>query len=80
MKNERNNLVTIGTNWNLAVITGAGKSIHQAVNRLYKNVDNFAVVGAYYRPKDDFLSMDYTSSIISRLNYGLERGLYKTTF
>ncbi len=80
MKNERGSIVTAGFNWDLAVITGAGKSIHQAVSRLYKNVDNFAVVGGYYRPKDDFVSLDYNSSIINRLNYGLDRGLYHLPF
>ena len=79
-KNERNNIVTIGTDWSLAVITGAGKSIPQAVNRLYRNVENFAIVGSYHRPKDDYLSMDYTSSIINRINYGLERGLFHIPF
>jgi len=79
-KNERGNLVSVGTDWNLAIITGAGKSIHEAVNRLYRNVDSFAFVGAYYRPKDDYLSMDYTSSILNRVNYGLERGLYRLPF
>ncbi|MBI5044591.1 MAG: hypothetical protein HZC02_01585 [Candidatus Levybacteria bacterium] len=79
-RNERNNIVTIGTDWNLAVITGAGKSIPQAVNRLYRNVENFAIVGSYHRPKDDYLSMDYQSSIINRINYGLERGLFHIPF
>lgn len=79
-KNERGKLVSVGTDWNLAIITGAGKSINEAVNRLYRNVDNFAFVGAYYRPKDDYLSMDYTSSILNRVNYGIERGLYRIPF
>jgi hypothetical protein len=64
----------------LAIITGAGKSINEAVNRLYRNVDGFAFVGAYYRPKDDYVSMDYTSSILNRINYGVERGLYHLPF
>jgi hypothetical protein len=79
-KTDRGNLASVGTDWNLAIITGAGKSINEAVNRLYRNVEGFAFVGAYYRPKDDYVSMDYPTSILNRLNYGLERGLYKLPF
>lgn len=79
-KNQRGKLVTVGVDWNVAVITGAGKSIDEAVIKMYKNVEGFALVGAYYRSKHDFLSLEYTSSIINRLNYGLERGLYRLPF
>ena len=79
-KNQRGKFVTVGTDWNLAIITGAGKSIDQAVGKMYRNVDGFAFVGAYYRSKDDYLSLDYPTSIINRLNYGLERGLYRLPF
>lgn len=79
-KNQRGKLVTVGSDWNLAVITGAGKSIDEAVGKMYRNVDGFAFVGVYYRSKDDYLSLDYPTSIINRLNYGLERGLYRLPF
>lgn len=79
-KNQRGKLVTVGCDWNLAIITGAGKSIDEAVGKMYRNVEGFAFVGAYYRSKDDYLSLDYSSSIINCLNYGLERGLYRLPF
>jgi hypothetical protein len=79
-KNDRGKLVTVGSDWNLAVITGAGKSIDEAINKLYKNIESFSFMGSYYRPKDDYLSLDYPTSIVNRLNYGLERGLYKLPF
>lgn len=79
-KNQRGKFVTVGFDWNLAVITGAGKSIDEAIRSMYRNVDGFAFVGAYYRSKNDFLSLDYLTSIINRLNYGLERGLYRLPF
>lgn len=79
-KNQRGKLVTVGYDWNLAVITGMGKSIEDAVGRMYKNVNGFAFVGVYYRSREDFLSLDYSTSIINRLNYGLERGLYRLPF
>lgn len=79
-KNQRGKLVTVGVDWNLAVITGAGKSVDEAVSKMYRNVDAFAFVGAYYRSKHDFLSLEYPTSILNRLNYGLERGLYRLPF
>lgn len=79
-KNERGKIVTVGSDWNLAIITASGKSIDEAVNKMYKNVDSFSFVGAYYRSKDDFISLDYPTSILNRVNYGLERGLYKLPF
>ncbi len=79
-KNQRDRLVSVGTDWNLAVITGAGKSIDEAIAKTYKNIEQFSFVGAYYRSKDDYLSLDYPTSIINRLNYGLERGLYHLPF
>ncbi len=73
-------VVDVGYDWNLAVITGSGKSIDDAIQKLYKNVDNFSFVGGYYRPKFDYLSLEYPTSIINRLNYGVERTWYKLPF
>ncbi len=72
--------LTVGTDWNLAVMTGSGKSIEEAVGNLYKNIEGLAFVGGYFRPKDDYLSLDYPTSILNRVNYGMERGLYKIPF
>ncbi len=73
-------LVTVGDTWELAVITGSGKSINDAVSKMYKNVDDFSFVGSYNRPKFDYVSLDYPTSIPNRLNYGLEMGLYRLPF
>lgn len=81
VKKKYGKIVTVGYDWNLAVITGSGKSIDEAAQRMYKNVEeNFSFVGGYYRPKFDYLSLDYPTSILNRVNYGLERGLYKLPF
>jgi hypothetical protein len=79
-RNGNKKILTVGADWNLAIITGAGKSINEAVNKLYKNVDGFSFVGSYYRSEDDYISQDYPTSILNRLNYGLERGLYRLPF
>ncbi len=72
--------VTAGYDWNLAVITGTGKSIDDAVNRMYRNVEEFSFVGSYNRPKFDYVSLDYPTSIPNRLNYGIDRGLFTIPF
>lgn len=73
-------IVTVGYDWNLSVITGSGKSINEAVQKMYSNIDKFSFMGSYYRPKSDFLSLDYPTSILNRLNYGLDRNLYHLPF
>ncbi|MGI8419193.1 MAG: hypothetical protein ACR2LN_00960 [Candidatus Levyibacteriota bacterium] len=79
-KKDKGRLFSVGTDWNLAVATGAGKSIDEAIAKTYNVIHDFAFVGAYYRAQDDFLSLEYSSSIINRLNYGLEKGLYTLPF
>jgi len=79
-KNQRGKFVTVGSDWNLAIITGAGKSIDEAVGKMYRNLEGFAFIGVYYRSKDDYLSLNYSTSIINRLNYGLDHGLYRLPF
>ena len=80
VRRENDRLVTVGDDWNLGVVTGAGDSIDEAVNSMYKSVDGFSFAGAYYRPKSDFLSLDYPTSILNRVNYGLEKKLYQLPF
>lgn len=80
VKKKDGKLVTVGDDTNLAVVTGAGTSIDEAVTDMYKAVDNFSFVGTYNRPKFDYLSLDYPTSILNRLNYGLDKKLYQLPF
>jgi len=73
-------LVNTGYGDIIAVITGSGDSVEEAVNRMYKNLEKFSFLGAYYRPKADYISLGYATSILNRLNYGMERGLYQIPF
>lgn len=80
-KKKDGKVVTTGFDWNLAVLTGANKSIEEAVRKTYKLADDyFSFEAAYYRPKFDYLSLDYPTSILNRLNYGIERHLYEIPF
>jgi hypothetical protein len=73
-------LVNVGYGDIIAVITGSGDSVEEAVNRMYRNLEKFSFLGAYYRPKADYVSLGYSTSILNRLNYGMERGLYQIPF
>lgn len=72
--------VNLGYGDSIAAVTGSGKSVEEAVNRMYRNLDKFSFMEAYYRPKADYLSLGYATSLLNRLNYGLERGLYEIPF
>jgi hypothetical protein len=72
--------VNAGYQDGIAVITGAGKSVMEAARRAQRNIDEFSFEGAYYRPQFDFTSREYRTSILNRLDYGLQRGFYKIAF
>ncbi len=79
-KKKGKKLVNTGYGDIIAVITGSGTSVEEAVNRMYRNLEKFSFLDAYYRPKADFLSLGYSTSILNRLNYGMDRGLYQIPF
>jgi hypothetical protein len=79
-KNQSDRIRILGYDWELGAITGSGKTIDEAVNRLYENVANFSLAGVYYRPKTDFLSLEYPTSILNRVNYGIKHRLYQIPF
>lgn len=80
VRQHRGSLVSAGYKDTLGVITGNGRSVAEAARRAYRNVDGFSFEGAYYRPEFDFTTRDYKTSIVNRLDYGLQRGYYRTSF
>jgi len=60
-------MVTIGEDWDLAVITGRGQTIEEAVENVYRNYDWLIFKEKYCRTMDDFLD-DYPTSIMRRYN------------
>lgn len=60
----KNNGLLIDT----AVFTGSGDNIGEAVDNAYETVANFYLDDMVYRPKFDFLSKAYISSIINRFD------------
>ncbi len=79
-KKKNDKMRIVGYDWQLAPITGVGHSIEEATRMLFENIEEFSLAGIYYRPKSDFLSMDYPTSILNRLRYGLQKKLYSLPF
>lgn len=79
-KSKIDSLRTVGWDHHLSPITGTGKSITDAVDNLYKHVEGFAMTRVYYRPKFDYLSKDYPTSILNRLEYCIKQNLFSFLF
>jgi len=70
VKKEGKDYVSAGYDKNLAVITGRGYDLYQAVEDCYENLRlNFYFPEMYYRPKFDFLNESYDGSIVTRYNF-----------
>ena len=57
-----------GLEKDLVVFTGASNDPDEAVDKAYEALDEFAFNKMQYRPKFDFLTKDFGSSIINRYN------------
>lgn len=53
----------------LAYVTATGNLIEEAVGRIYDSLLGLSYKGVYYRPQDDFLSNEYVSSVLRRLEF-----------
>ncbi len=67
MKKSGNEIVSIGGFDYLACMTAASDSIDMAVDKVYERIKEFHFDRLYYRPKFDFLSKEYQSSILNRI-------------
>jgi phosphoribosylamine-glycine ligase len=61
-------LVSVGGLDLLGVATGASDILETAVNKAYNVVDGVTFESMYYRPKFDFLSLEYKSSLLNRFS------------
>lgn len=75
MKMKNNKFVSTSSTWDFAVATGASDSLEDAVNICYNNSDMITFDAKYARPKFDFLSEEYPTSIMNRYNYLVENNL-----
>lgn len=75
MKLKNENPISAGCAWDLAVFTGASNSLELAVDRAYKAEEGFSFSNMIARPKFDFMSKDYPTSIINRYNFVISNKL-----
>jgi hypothetical protein len=61
--------VSVGYKKDLGVATGYGATPEAAIDLAYKAAEGFAMTGVYYRPKFDFLSRAYPTSIMNRYDW-----------
>lgn len=66
-KLDKGRMVSLGVFWDLAVITGCGDTITDAVEQIYETLPTLSFKEKYTRTKDDFYK-DYPTSIIHRFN------------
>ena len=67
-KAEDEKLVSTGVSWDMVVFSGSGDTVEKATEEAYEQEDNFSFEDLLFRPKFDFLSTDYQSSIANRFN------------
>ena len=80
LTSRRGRYVNSGAKPTIGVVTGSGHSIRDASRRCHRSIDDFSFEGVFYRPQFDLVSRKYRTSIVNRIEYGLQRGFYKIGF
>lgn len=75
IRKEGDQFVSVGYEKDFGVATGTGATLQEAVNRAYAAAEGVAMTGLLYRPKFDFLSLDYPTSIMKRYEWLMKSGL-----
>jgi hypothetical protein len=57
---------TCGLGWDTYVVTGAGNTLSEAIDEAYEEIADTTLTNGYYRPKFDFISKEYSNSIMNR--------------
>jgi hypothetical protein len=55
--------------------TGTGQRMMEAIDNAYRCAEGVAMTGLFYRPKFDFRSKDYFTSIENRFEFLVRSGL-----
>lgn len=66
---KEDKIVSTGTEWDLLSVNGADDNPDKAVEKCYNTLDGVSFTNGYYRPKFDFVSLEYQNSILNRFNY-----------
>ncbi|RYG22943.1 hypothetical protein EON82_15590 [bacterium] len=73
-------LQTAGFAHSIGVATGTARSVEEAADIAYAQLDYIAVESSVHRPKFDYLSREYPTSILNRLHKALEWNLFTVGF
>lgn len=76
MKMKDGCAINAGCAFDLVVFTGGSNTFEGAVNKAYKAAEGFSFSNMIYRPKFDFNSTEYQTSIPNRYEEGRVEGLY----
>ena len=68
VKMKGDDCVSVGGCDFLGVMTGSSDTLESAVNKMYRGLDKFHFERLYLRPSFDFMSRDYPTSILNRLD------------
>ncbi len=77
-KNE--SFYTTGYDMHVSPVTASQQTLTASVETLYHYVSQFSMANMYYRPKFDFLSKEYPSAILNRLQYCVDKKLFQLPF
>lgn len=76
MKIEEEKVTNCGASTDLVVFAAASNEYNDAIEEVYEAIDNFSFDELYFRPKFDFTSYSYPTSIENRMQYGISRELF----
>jgi len=77
---EGKDLTTAGFTEGVGVVTASSTSLEGAIKALYDTTEQIIFDGSMYRPISDYQSREYSTSILRRLDYGIQQGLFLTHF
>jgi hypothetical protein len=68
-------IISVGYDKDVGTATGYGDTPEKAINVAYNAIEGIAMTGLLYRPKFDFISKDYFTSIMNRYEFLMDSGL-----
>lgn len=76
-KKTDDGLVTVGYMSDVGMVTGTGQDFISSVDALYESMSKFVLATKRwgYRDKGDYLSNSYSTAIVNRFNYAVQKGL-----
>lgn len=74
-KNKEGKYVSTNCGFDFAVVTSASDDKHECIEECYEKLDTVLFEGKYFRPKFDFCSYEYHTSIMRRYDYAIMSGL-----